>query len=83
MWKKGYCDWELFVLNIYEIIKNAYSFAYLIDSYDIWHVRLWHINYLYVFKLKRLGMISLSGKIHNNCDICIADKLTKKTCPRV
>ena len=34
---KGYYNHDIFMLNIYEIIinDNAFSFAYLIDSFDI------------------------------------------------
>jgi len=36
---KGYCDQGLFILNISEII-NEYSSTYIVDSYDMCHVRL-------------------------------------------
>ena len=50
---KGYCDQALFVLNVSEVInENASSSAYLIDSYDIWHARLGHVNPTYVMKLQ-------------------------------
>jgi len=32
---KGYCDQGLFVLNIYEIMNESESSAYIVDSYDI------------------------------------------------
>ena len=51
---KGYCDQGFFVLNVSNII-NEYgfmSFTYIVDSYDIWHVRLRHINSSYVIKLQ-------------------------------
>ena len=39
--EKEFCNQELFVLSIAEIMnENASSFSYLIDSYDIWHYRL-------------------------------------------
>jgi hypothetical protein len=80
---KGYCDQGLFVLDISEINKNVSSAAYLIDSYDMWHARLGHINSSYIFKLERLGMISLSDKQHDKCDVCVESKLTKKSFPPV
>jgi hypothetical protein len=49
----------------------------------MWHARLGHINSSYIFKLERLGMISLSDKQHDKCDVCVESKLTKKTCPSV
>jgi len=38
---------------------NAYTFAYMIDSYNMWHARLGHTNFAYVFKLQRLGLINM------------------------
>ena len=40
---KGYCDQGLFVLNISKIINES-CFLYIINSYDIWHVRLGHVT---------------------------------------
>ena len=57
---KEYCDQGLFVLNVSEVINgNAYTFAYMIDSYNMWHARLGHTNFAYVFKLQRLGLINM------------------------
>ena len=39
---------KLFVLNIYEVINESESSAYIVDSYDIWHARLGHVNSSYV-----------------------------------
>ena len=48
----GYCDRGLFVLYVSKVInENASSFAYLIDSYDIWHARLGNVNPMCVMKL--------------------------------
>ena len=42
---KRFCNQGLFVLSISEVINgNASSFAYLVDSYDIWHARLGHVS---------------------------------------
>lgn len=42
---KGYADQGLFKLNVYVIDNgNASTSAYLIDSINIWHVRLGHVN---------------------------------------
>jgi len=48
---KGYCDQGLFVLNISEVMNESESSAYIVDSYDIWHARLGHVNSSYVMKL--------------------------------
>ena len=77
---KGYCDQGLFVLNISEIMNESKSFAYIVDSYDIWHARLEHVNSSYVMKLKGLGLINMHDKQNSKCDECVESKITKKTC---
>ena len=67
---KGYCDQGLFLLNISEIINESSS-AYIVDSYDMWHARLGHVNSLYVMKLKRLGLTNVHDKQSGKCDICV------------
>ena len=76
---KGYCDQGFFVLNISEIINESSS-AYIVDSYDMWHARLGHVNSLYVMKLQRIGLINMHDKQSGKCDICVESKITKKTC---
>jgi len=49
---KGYCDQGLFVLNISEVVNESKSSTYIVDSYDIWHARLGHVNYSYATKLQ-------------------------------
>jgi len=46
-----YCDQGLFVLSIYEVINESELSTYIVDSYDVWHARLGHVNYSYVIKL--------------------------------
>ena len=49
---KGFCNQGLFVLNVVEIMNgNVSSFAYLVDSYDVWHARLGHVNSGYIKKM--------------------------------
>jgi len=77
---KGYCEQGLFVLNISEIINESCSSAYIVDSYDIWHARLGHVNSSYVMKLQRLGLINMRDKQSGKCDVYVESKITKKTC---
>ena len=77
---KGYCDQDLFALNIYEIMNESKSSAYIVDSYDIWHTRLGHVNSSYVMKLQRLGLINMHDKQNSKRDVCVESKITKKTC---
>ena len=79
---KGFCNQGLFVLSIFEVINgNASSFAYLVDSYDIWHARLVHVSSGYIKKMQTLGLINnidYSGL--SKCQMCATSKLTRKTC---
>ena len=47
LWEKDYYNQGLFMLNVYDIINNnvSSSSAYIVDSYDIWHGRLGHVNF--------------------------------------
>jgi len=71
--RKGYCEQGLFVLNVSDIINESGSMssAYIIDSYDIWHARLGHVNSSYVIKLQRLGLINMHDKQSRKCDVCV------------
>ena len=49
---KGYDDKDLFVLNVDQVINEngSSSCAYLVDSIDVWHGRLGHVNLGYIKK---------------------------------
>ena len=53
-----YCNQGLFMLNVYDIINNntSSSFAYIVDSCDIWHGRLRHVNFSYMKKMVELSL---------------------------
>ena len=68
---KGYSNQGLFMLNVYDIINNnASSFsAYIVDSCDIWHGRLGHVNFSYMKKMVELCLIpNPSLENHGKCD---------------
>ena len=73
---KGFCNQGLFLLSIFEVMnENAYSSAYLVDSYDIWHARLGHVSSGYIKKRQTLGLINnidYSGL--SKCQICATSK---------
>ena len=79
---KGFCKQGLFVLNISEVINgNAYSSAYLVDSYDIWHARLGHVSNGNIKKMQTLGLINnIDYSDFSKYQICATSKLTRKTC---
>ncbi|KAA0052404.1 ty1-copia retrotransposon protein [Cucumis melo var. makuwa] len=57
---KGYLSNGLFVLNIVSMNANASSFAYMIESVNLWHGSLGHVNFASIRKLKDLRLINTS-----------------------
>ncbi|KAA0039123.1 ty1-copia retrotransposon protein [Cucumis melo var. makuwa] len=49
---KGYLSNGLFVLNTISMNANASSSAYLIESANLWHGRLEHVNFASIRKLR-------------------------------
>ena len=87
---KGYCNQGLFALNISNVINenasssSAYfdsSTAYFVNSSELWHARLGHINFGYLKKMQSVGLISgFNSSSMDKCQICVESKITKKTC---
>ena len=83
--KGNYCN-GLFILNVLNVIMNesVSSFAYIVDSLDLWHARLGHINFAYIKRMKRFGLLSdFSNSDFEKCDVCVEVKSIKKTCKYV
>ena len=81
--RKGYCNQGLFMLNVSEIMNNKASSSsiYIVDSYDVWHARLGHVNFSYIKKTVELSLIpKLSVENHGKCEVCVESKTTKKSC---
>ncbi|KAA0042223.1 ty1-copia retrotransposon protein [Cucumis melo var. makuwa] len=57
---KGYLSNGLFVLNTISMNANASSSAYLIESANLWHGRLGHVNFASIRKLKDMRLINTS-----------------------
>ena len=57
--RKGYCNQGLIMLNAFNIINNNvfYYSSYIVDSCDIWHGRLGHVNFSYMKKIVELSLI--------------------------
>ena len=83
---KGYDNDGLFVLNVDQVINEngLSSYAYLVDSIDVWHGRLGHLNLGYIKKMKECGIINSLGEANmEKCEICAETKITKKSCKSV
>ena len=77
---KGYCTEGMFKLNINEVNISVY----VVDSCDLWHSRLAHLNYKSIEYMHKHNYINLSNKDFNKkCEICIQSKITKKPFPKV
>ena len=60
------------MLNVSDIINNnaSFSFAYIVDSCDIWHGRLGHVNFSYMKKMGELSLIlKPSFESHRKCEL--------------
>ncbi|KAA0058501.1 ty1-copia retrotransposon protein [Cucumis melo var. makuwa] len=76
---KGYLSNGLFVLNTIFMNANVSSSAYLIESANLWHGRLGHVNFASIRKLKDLRLINTSESHETGkCPICIESKFHKK-----
>jgi len=61
---KGYACNDLSKMNVMNIVtnncinnKNNSSFSYLLESCDMWHERLGHVNYSFIQKLINLELL--------------------------
>ena len=83
---KGYDDECLCVLNVDQVInkEGSSSCTYLVDSIDVWHGRLGHVNLGYIKKMKECGIINLLSEANmDKCEICAKTKITKKPCKSI
>ena len=55
---KGFCNQGLFVLSISKVMNGNSSSAYLVDSYNVWHVRLRYASGGYIKKMQSLSLIN-------------------------
>lgn len=72
---KGYATNGMFKLNI----ENENIFAYIVESLDLWHERLGHVNFRSTQLMMKNGLIKDCGKYHvAKCITCSKCKITKK-----
>ena len=59
--------------------KASTSFAYIVESLDLWHGRLGHVNVASIKRMKQLSLIpNLTNSEHPKCEICVEAKHFKK-----
>ena len=80
---KGYAADGLFKLNVMTVVNNineSTSSAYLLESSNVWHGRLGHVNYDSMRRLINLGHIpSFQIDSQHKCEICVEAKLTRSS----
>ena len=82
---KGYMSNELFKMNVMTVVppikninKKSMSPAYMLESSNVWHGRLGHVNYDTLHRLTNMECLP-NFKIDPNhkCEICVESKLTR------
>ena len=82
---KGYMSNGLFKMNVMIVVtpikninKNSTSSAYMLESSNVWHGRLGHVNYDTLRRLINMECLP-NFKIDSNhkCEICVESKLTR------
>ena len=79
---KSYCNQGLFMLNVSQIMNNktSSSSVYIVDSCDVWHGRLEHVNFSYIKKTCELSLIpKLFLENLGKCEVRVKSN-TKKSC---
>ena len=82
---KGYMSNGLFKMNVMTVVppikninENSTSSAYMLESLNVWHGRLGHVNY---DTLRRLINMEYLPKFqmdpNHKCEICVESKLTR------
>ena len=81
---KGYLNDGLFKMNVMTVVPKSInnnkvdSSAYSLESSNIWHGRLGHVNYDILRRLIHLDYLSKFNIDHNHkCETCVESKLTK------
>ena len=71
--------WKLNVMTIIKSEMNkASSSAYILESSNLWHGRLGHVNYDTLRKLINLSHIpTFEIDAKHKCEICVEAKLTR------
>ena len=82
--RKGYMSGGMWKLNIMTIIKfdmnKVSTFAYILESYNLWHCRLGHVNYDTLRRLINLNHIpTFQIDEKHKCETCVEAKLTRSS----
>ena len=75
----GYLSDGLFKLNVMTINnnKNNDSSAYLLESNNLWHARLGHVNYKSLQKMINMEILPKFECNKSKCQVCVESKFAK------
>ena len=79
---KGYMSGSMWKLNVMTIIKSEMNKAssYILESSNLWHGRLGHVNYETLRKLINLNHIpTFQIYAKHKCETCVEAKLTRSS----
>ena len=81
---KGYMSDGLFKLNVMTVVptssnnKNEMNSSYLLESSNMWHARLGHVNYDAIRRLVNLNDLpKMSIDPNHKCETCVESKLAR------
>ncbi|PHT41242.1 hypothetical protein CQW23_20096 [Capsicum baccatum] len=75
---KGYLEEGLYKMNIMTVEMNKHSnSSYLLESYNLWHERLGHVNYKTLRKLINLEILQNFECNKSKCQTCVESKYAK------
>ena len=81
---KGYISDGMWKLNVMTIVKSYMNkdstFAYVLESSNLWHGRLGHVNYDTLRRLINLNhILTFQVDSKHKCETCIKAKLTRSS----
>ena len=78
---KGYLSDGLFKLNVMTVVTkdalNKVASSYVLESSNIWHARLGHVNYKSIKKLMNMGLLPKFVCPSEKCQVCVESKFSK------
>ena len=78
---KGYLSDGLFKLNVMTIVTkddlNKVASSYVLESSNIWHARLGHVNYKSIKELMNMGLFPNFDCLSEKFQVCVESKFSK------
>lgn len=78
---KEYLCESIFKLNV--INNNKSTFAYIVESCDLWHIGLGHVNFRKIKDMMNSSLMPKINRILNECTTYMLTKITRLPFKRV